>query len=114
MVSNSVSVAVVVSDGKKAMEWYTKALGLIAEEHGHWITVRPRGSDTKIHLCESKELEPGNTGIAFYSSDVEKEVKKLKEKGVKFTQDVSDRGWGKFAMFSDPDGNVFWLIEGKP
>ena len=114
MLSRSVSVAVVVSSGKKAKEWYTKTLGLIGEGESHWITVRPRGSDIRIHLCESKELEPGNTGISFYCKDIEKEVKKLKEMGVKFTREVSDRGWGKFAMFTDPDGNEFWLVEGKP
>jgi predicted enzyme related to lactoylglutathione lyase len=114
MLSEFASVAVTVSDGKKAKEWYSKTLGFKSKEEGHWITVWPRGSSLRIHLCETKELEKGNTGIALYCRDIEKEAQKLKKKGVNFTREVSDQGWGKFAMFSDPDGNIFWLIEGTP
>lgn len=115
VVSSEVSVAVVVSNGKAAKDWYSKKLGMNSAEEGHWITVWPEGSNLKIHLCETGgNLEPGNTGIAFYTENIEEEVKRLKEKGVELTQDITDRGWGKFAIFSDPDGNLFWLIEGTP
>ena len=34
----------------------------------------------------------------------------LTKKGVKFTKKLKDEGYGPYAMFSDLDGNVFWLM----
>jgi catechol 2,3-dioxygenase-like lactoylglutathione lyase family enzyme len=107
------SVAVMVSDAKKSAQWYKEKLGFESETEGHWVTVFPKGSEWKIHLCQGK-LEPGNTGIGFYSRDVGKTAAEMKSRGVKFTLDVTkSRGEAK-AMFEDPDGNVFWLTEGEP
>jgi lactoylglutathione lyase len=110
MFKSIVDVAVVVSDSKKALKWYTGVLGLEAvDTEGHWITVAPKGSKTVLHLCESDKLEKGNTGIALSTDDIDKTYKELKAKGVKFTHPPKDEGWGVYAMFEDPDGNVFWL-----
>jgi lactoylglutathione lyase len=108
------SVAVVVSDEKKAKEWYTDRLGFeIQEDMEHWVVVGPRGSPTGIHLCKGKTLEPGNTGILFYSDNVEATYQELKGKGVEFTRELEKAEWDentKYAMFKDPDGNEFWLM----
>jgi predicted enzyme related to lactoylglutathione lyase len=114
MIKKIASIAVVVSNGKKAAEWYKEKLGFeIVEDSGHWITVAPKGSETVLHLCEGPPLEPGNTGILLICDDVLKTVKELKEKGVKITKEPKDEGWGIYAMFSDPDGNIFWLMQSE-
>ena len=113
MFSKSFSAAVVVSDAKKSAKWYKGKLGFNASVEEHWVTVWPKGSTWKIHLCEGK-LEPGNTGISFYAEDVEKTVSALKKKGVNFSKDYTKAEWGEFAMFDDPDGNVFWIHKGSP
>lgn len=106
------SVAVVVSDGMKSAQWYKEKLGFEVRSHeGHWITVAPKGSELVIHLCEGDNLEPGNTGFAFYAKDVAKEEADLRKKGVKFTRPTRKTDWGTNAMFADLDGNEFWLIE---
>ncbi len=106
------SVAVVVSDGKKSAQWFKEKLGFeIRDQEGHWITVAPKGSKLLIHLCEGNELEPGNTGFAFYVKDAAKEETDLRKKGVKFPESTKKESWGTHAMFADPDGNEFWLIE---
>lgn len=107
------SIAIVVSDAKKSAKWYKEKLGLeVKDEEGHWITVAPKGEGVRIHLCEGYyPLEPGNSGIAFYVKDVAKEEKALKQKGVGFTESTQKEDWGTYAMFKDPDGNEFWLIE---
>jgi predicted enzyme related to lactoylglutathione lyase len=113
MMKSMSSVAVVVSNGKKAMRWYNEKLGFrIVDREGHWITVMPKGSKTLLHLCEASKskLERGNTGISFAVDDLDKTYEQMSRKGIKFTQKPVDKGWGKFAMFSDPDGNVFWLV----
>ena len=108
------SVAVVVSDEKKAKEWYKDKLGFeVQEDMEHWVVVGPRGSPTGIHLCKGEPLEPGNCGILFYADDVEATCQELKRKGVECTRELGRAEWDekvKYAMFKDPDGNVFWLM----
>lgn len=108
------SVAVVVSDEKKAKEWYKDSLGFeVQDEMEHWIVVAPRGSSIGIHLCRGETLEPGNSGILFYADDVEATYQELKRKGVEFTRELGKAEWSentKYAMFKDPDGNEFWLM----
>jgi lactoylglutathione lyase len=105
-------VAVVVSDAKRSLAWYTQTLGFVEKSnHDHWVTVAPKGANVVIHLCEGEQLEPGNTGIGFTSKDVAKEEEALRKKGVEFTQPTKKEDWGTFAMFKDPDGNEFWINE---
>lgn len=111
MVSREFSVAVVVSDGKKAAKWFEDCLGFKSSLDEHWVLVWPEGSTAKIHLCEGKP-EPGNTGIAFYVKDAARLAKSLKAKGVRFTKDVKKTDWGTNGMFADQDGNEYWLIQG--
>ena len=106
------SVAVVVSDGKRSAQWYQEKLGFeVRDSKGHWIAVAPKGAKLVIHLCEGDELEPGNTGIAFYAKDVQKEEETLRKKGVEFTSPTKKESWATNAMFKDPDGNEFWILE---
>lgn len=107
------SLAVVVSDAKKSARWYKEKLDLnITDEHGHWTTVASKSADVRIHLCEGfYPLEPGNTGIAFTVKDVKKEEESLKKKGVSFTTPTTKEEWGTYAMFKDPDGNEYWLMQ---
>ncbi len=114
MITEFASVAVLVSNGERSKEWYKDKLGFEVREDGeHWIVVAPRGSRTGIHLCEAKELEPGNQGILFYADDVDATCKELQENGVEFTRPLGKAEWNKsmrYAMFKDPDGNEYWLM----
>jgi len=107
------SLALVVSDANKSAKWYKEKLGFdLRGKEGHWITVAPKGLDIEFHLCEKfYPLEPGITGFCFTSKDVAKEQKKLESKGVKFTQPAKKEAWGTSALFADPDGNEFWIVE---
>ena len=110
MISGIVDVAIVVSDSKKALKWYTEVLGLEPRDtEGHWVTVAPKGSETVLHLCQGEELEKGNTGIALAAEDIDKTYAELEAKGVKFSHPPKDDGWGVYAQFEDPDGIVIWL-----
>lgn len=105
-------VAIVVKDAQKSLRWYTETLGFApGENEGHWVTVRPPRSNVVLHLCEFRPLERGNTGIGFQVGDVAKTEKELRARGVKFTKRTTRTKWGTYAMFRDPDGNVFWLSE---
>lgn len=108
------SVAVMVSDEKKARDWYRDKLGFeVQEDHEHWVVVAPRGSQVGLHLCPDEPLEPGNSGILFYATDIEATCRELKRGGVEFTRELGKSEWDPnmiYAMFKDPDGNVFWLM----
>jgi catechol 2,3-dioxygenase-like lactoylglutathione lyase family enzyme len=108
------SIAVVVSDARKARDWYTQKLGLdLVDDGDHWITVGRKGQPGKIHLCQPTEgdpksqLEPGNSGIFIKlpGKDFAGECAKLKARGVEFTVEPTKEPWGEYAVIRDPDGN---------
>jgi predicted enzyme related to lactoylglutathione lyase len=111
MIKGIGSMAVVVSDSVEAKKWYKEKLGFeVLSERGHWVTVAPKGSKGPVlHLCQTTPLEEGNTGILFRVDDLNKAYEELIKNGVEFTKKPRDDGWGPYAMFKDPDGNVFWL-----
>ncbi|MDG6902156.1 MAG: VOC family protein [Nitrososphaerota archaeon] len=110
MITGIIDVAIVVTDAKKSLKWYTEVLGLEPRDtKGHWITVAPKGSKTVLHICESEEPEKGNTGIALGTKNLDETYRELKSKGVKFIHPPKDEGWGPFAQLEDPDGNIIWL-----
>ncbi|MEE9236459.1 MAG: VOC family protein [Thermoplasmata archaeon] len=116
MISKIVDVAVIVSDARKAADWYREKLGFEVggEAEGHWVVVHPpEGSEgTHLHLCSDiYPLEPGNTGIGLVTDNLGKTCETLREKGVDFTVEPKREEWGSYAMFKDMDGNEFWLFE---
>jgi len=111
MINSIIDVAIVVSNAKKSADWYKEKLGLeVRDNEGHWVTVAPKDSALVMHLCETKPLEQGNTGIAFRVDDLDRTYKEMVGKGVEFTVKPTKEEWGAYAMFEDPDGNEFWLM----
>lgn len=106
------SVAVVVKDLKRSKQFFVKKLGFkVLDDHGHWVTVGRDPKGLRIHLCETKPLEKGNTGICItVDTTVEKAFAALKKKGVKFPCPPTQREWGVECRFADPDGNEYWLM----
>jgi catechol 2,3-dioxygenase-like lactoylglutathione lyase family enzyme len=125
--SNSVTVAnklsmvsVVVSDMKKAKEFYAQKLGLeVATDYRRnddnwWVTLTLPGSGVSITLARSSTTsneppKPGTVGLYFSTSDIAAAHKELNEKGVE-TNEIRDDLYGpgsgvKFIQFKDPDGN---------
>jgi catechol 2,3-dioxygenase-like lactoylglutathione lyase family enzyme len=107
-------MAVVVSDAKASARWWTEKLGFSThtlEGAPHALLVSPPGERFLLHLCEGfAPLEPGNTGIAFMTDELEATVQRWTEAGVRFPVPLEPGAAGRMAQFSDPDGNVFWLV----
>ena len=122
-------MAVVVSNRRKALQWFTDVLGLPVayigpaepnpnpsvqgspENPGHWIELGS-SSMTRIHLCELEDhrVEPGPTGITFLTDNILAEYELLKLKGVCFRNSPKEMEWGEWLCeFLDPDGNEFDL-----
>ncbi len=108
-------VAVVVSDARASSRWWRKVLGFSAHTiggKGHAILVAPPGERFVLHLCEGvAPLEPGDTGIAFITDDLDSVVGRMSKHGVHFASPPRRESWGSMAKFEDPDRNIFWLLE---
>jgi len=113
------SVAVVVSDTKQAVDWYTSSLGFdVVHQEDHWVTVGKKGRPGVLHLCQPmegdprKQLEPGNSGILLLlpGKSFEKDCAALKARGVEFAEEPTKSPWGTYAVVRDPDGNEHTLM----
>jgi catechol 2,3-dioxygenase-like lactoylglutathione lyase family enzyme len=115
------SVAVVVSDKERSLEWYTKRLGLdVLQQIDHWVTVGRKGKAGMLHLCQVSELdasmplEQGNTGIQLHlPGDFESGCAALAANGVKFRSPPKKEEWGWWASIEDPDGNEISLAPAR-
>ena len=108
-------VAVTVKDAHAAATWWEEKLGfarhIVDGPGGHAVMVAPPGERFLLHLCAGiGPVEPGNTGIAFMTDEIETLVKRMRAAGVVFPEPYAKRSWGGSAKFADPDGNVFWLL----
>jgi catechol 2,3-dioxygenase-like lactoylglutathione lyase family enzyme len=111
------SVAVLVSDKKKAVQWYTKKLGLdLIDDGDHWAVVGDKKRGIGLHLCQmtgargKPKLEKGNTGILILTDgELLPTYRAMKRRGIRFPHPPTKTEWGWFCMFADPDGNEFWL-----
>jgi catechol 2,3-dioxygenase-like lactoylglutathione lyase family enzyme len=113
-------VSVVVSDMKKAKEFYAEKLGLeVATDYRQnddnwWVTLTLPGGGASITLARSSTTsneppEPGTLGFYLSTSDIAAAHKELNEKGVQ-PSEVRDNLYGpgsgvKFFQLKDPDGN---------
>jgi catechol 2,3-dioxygenase-like lactoylglutathione lyase family enzyme len=108
-------VAVVVSNANASADWWRKHLGFAVDRvsgSAHAVIVAPPGDRFVLHLCEGfAPLEPGDTGIAFMTDEIEALVGRMLAGGVDFPMPLQKERWGAMAKFADPDGNVFWLME---
>jgi predicted enzyme related to lactoylglutathione lyase len=109
-------VAVTVKDAKASAEWWQQKLGFgthtVGRPGGHAIMVAPPGDRFVLHLCQGfAPPDPGNSGIAFVTDEIESLVARMLAGGVVFPEPLTKQSWGSMAKFEDPDGNVFWLLE---
>lgn len=115
-----VIIDVKVKDLKRAIGFYTKKLGLVCRrEEKDWAAIKV--GDAEIHLY----LHGGiNSGLEFYVGDLDKEVRKLKEKGVTFFSGknmpnfisidenmITKFPWGRTAFFKDSEGNELAIVK---
>ncbi len=123
------TVAVVVSNGRRAIGWYRDVLGLevasigpraanpdpsiqgTPDEPGHWVEMGPPRPRTRVHLCElGGKTEPGPTGITFLTDNILADYERMRALGVVFVSAPRKMDWGEWlCAFLDPDGNEFDL-----
>ena len=111
-------VNVPVTDQDRALDFYTKQLGLRVitdspfDDRQRWIELGIPRAETKLVLFTAPGQEKqigGLMNVTFCADDVVATAKELKARGVEFTQEPRKADWGTSAIFKDPDGNQFVL-----
>ena len=125
MITKARSVGIYVSDQDRALEFYRDKLGFdvlqdnpmgelgpAGHEEQRWIEVAPKGAETLIVLYTPPGMEDrigGFSNILWDADDIQATYEELEAKGVEFTQEPTQMGWGWWAQFKDPDGNEFGM-----
>lgn len=115
-------VAVLVSDQDRALDFYTKVVGL--ERRGdfptpdgpRFLTVGVPGQDFELVLWPGTPAKAAR-GSAVYTIEVDHcraAFETLRTRGVTFVPpEVLEFPWGHAARFQDPDGNLLQLRGGR-
>lgn len=108
-------VNVFVRDLASATRFYRDTLGLELQysspEHGYASFA---AGSIRLGIAvggpEQSDLIGRHTGVGFEVADLEAEHERLDGLGVRFAMPPTKQPWGGFmALFSDPDGNVFYF-----
>jgi catechol 2,3-dioxygenase-like lactoylglutathione lyase family enzyme len=113
------AATVMVSNMDRAVDFYTRVLGLtlMTRAGSGWAEVEAPGLTIGLHLGKHG-AKPGTLGAISIGFDVagsiETAMATLRERGVRFEGPVVDNPQVKLAFFGDPDGNSLYLCEVKP
>jgi hypothetical protein len=89
-------------------------LGLNATDvGGGWLIFDAPEADLGVHPTDGKEPPSGTADISFYCDDISQTVSEFKSRGVEFTEDVSDHGYGLVTHFKVPGDFVVQLYQPK-
>ena len=69
---------------------------------GGWLIFEVPDAEMGCHPSESEGPPSGTHHISFYCDDIHRTVAELKERGVEFTDDVADHGYGLVTHFRMP------------
>lgn len=89
-------------------------LGLAGTDVGEgWLIFNAPEADLGVHPTGDDEPPSGTANISFYCDDIDQTVSELKERGVHFTQDVEDHGYGFVTFFKVPGDFKVQLYQPK-
>jgi catechol 2,3-dioxygenase-like lactoylglutathione lyase family enzyme len=114
-------VSLPVSDQERARDFYVDVLGfdLIRQNQmgptQQWIQVGPKGGQASITLVTWFDTMPAGSlqGLVLYTDDLDAQVADLISRGVAVPDGIQDAPWGRFVVFTDPDGNRL-VLQGRP
>ena len=89
-------------------------LGLSATDvGGGWLIFDAPEADLGVHPIEGSEVASGTADISFYCDDIAQTVAELRARGVEFTQEPEDHGYGLVTFFNVPGGFKVQLYQAK-
>jgi catechol 2,3-dioxygenase-like lactoylglutathione lyase family enzyme len=121
-------ISLFVDDQEKGLRFYTEVLGFEKKRDfpaggGRWISVVSREGPDDLELVlepnghpaaaayQSVLMKDGIPATAFESAAIQREVERLKQKGVVFTLEPTVAGVVTIAIFSDTCGNLIQIYQ---
>ena len=80
---------------------------------GGWLIFDAPEADIGVHPTDGDEVASGTADISFYCDDIAETVRELRSRGVEFTQEIADQGYGFVTCFKVPGGFTVQLYEPK-
>jgi catechol 2,3-dioxygenase-like lactoylglutathione lyase family enzyme len=70
-----------------------------------WLIFELPEADMGVHPADERaSAQPGMHNISFYCDDIEQTVAELAARGVEFTEEITDQGYGLVTRFRMPGG----------
>jgi catechol 2,3-dioxygenase-like lactoylglutathione lyase family enzyme len=121
-------VAIVVPDYDEAIAFYVGVLGFTLVDDSfqplqnkRWVVVSPPGaSESRLLLARATNDEQrsrignqtgGRVFLFLYTDDFDRDHAAYRAKGVVFVREPSVEPYGKVAVFRDPFGNLWDLVQ---
>ena len=122
------AVTLLVRDYDEAIAFYVNAAGFDLLEDAdlgggkRWVRVSPKGAETCLLLAQATTPEQvarigdqtgGRVGFFLHTDDFAREHAAMSARGVRFLEAPRHEAYGSVAVFADPFGNKWDLIEHK-
>jgi len=118
-------VALVVADYEPALQFFVGGLGFDLIEDSpqgekRWVVVRPKGSETGLVIAQAVGSEQqaaigqqtgGRVSFFLQTDDFDRDAGRIVAAGGSFEEKPRDEAYGRVAVFRDPFGNRWDLIE---
>jgi catechol 2,3-dioxygenase-like lactoylglutathione lyase family enzyme len=121
-------VSLLVRDYDEALAFYVGVLGFslvedtpVPEQNKRWVVVAPRGA-TESRLLLARASSPEQVGrvgnqtggrvfLFLHTDNFDRDYTSFKSKGVVFVREPSQQPYGTVAVFQDPYGNLWDLLQ---
>ena len=104
-----------VQDMSRALGFYRDLLGMrVLSESDHWCMLEIGGVRIGLESTDGKPVSGDRLAgavLSLKSTDIRDDVRRLKEKGVRFLSDIGDYEWGSVASFQDSEGNHLKILQ---
>lgn len=122
-------VALVVPDYEEALAFYVGVLGFrrvedteVPEQRKRWVVVEPPAETPGTQLLLARAAAPeqaarigdqtgGRVFLFLHTDDFERDYRAYRERGVEFVRPPKREPYGTVAVFRDPFGNLWDLLE---
>jgi catechol 2,3-dioxygenase-like lactoylglutathione lyase family enzyme len=121
-------VSLVVPDYDEALAFYVGVLGFeliedsfVPEQNKRWVVVAPPGAgDCQLLLARASTPEQasrignqtgGRVFLFLYTDDFDRDYARFRSKGIEFVREPKQQPYGKVAVFRDPWGNLWDLLQ---
>ena len=121
-------LALLVPEYQPALEFFVAGLGFDlvedrSETNKRWIVVRPKGAETGLLLARAEGAEQaaaighqtgGRVGLFLQTDDFDGDAARITAAGGVFEETPRTEAYGRVAVFRDPFGNRWDLIQPAP